>query len=774
MASEAIILQLAEEFLGSAKGKKLFGEEIPTEAINKQIQSIATRAELTESELMSLGFVTAAKQGIAQANVIRSQADIVNNTNNIPPEELRKIGVQYANNQGIEINDLTEEEIVNYGKEQFVQFATGYTDAIDFASLDIDLPNLSGQFPELNLNFFGEGLSREERAAKRQRRRERWRDRKDDARDAIENAKAEIRALIRKQQRDYTPTLKTYLVSGKVYGEQAELNYKWKRIDDDQTLSESEKRSKKLDVTTSEADGAFGGVKISAAYLQMPDNFTPLNDELNERVSIDSPDPEYNDSTFSSKNVLPTVNADVREINPLDLAEGVEYFPYPNTLILPPFRIDGRMFMDISLYTLKLENLTAKEIQALSPSERREYRRNEGDQIKAAREEEREELEYLRRENSKGVALFEATTSPVDGSFNISIRVPVLPVNERALLNLYLVYTKSGYVPKYQPILNRDRTVKSDLSTIKITSIDVEVERAKLQYQNASNMVLNKAKVLGLSVIEAALIQRRKSVLRITNIIKRTLFPVLLGLLIEFGITALIQKKQKTCPTPSRLKDVIARRNKVVRQLNNIYKGIAVNTGIAAAALVLGAALKSGRISIEGLPIPQAIGIPPAKDFGGLISAQTTAFQNKFTGIITLLKELEEQNKELNRELLVALLFAVAGSIAAIALLNAIDGLCQECTEDDNIQFEALSQELIDLTQEQEEEGVPIVANINGFELAVETETNGISDLKRRFAVAKDSRGITLLKGEPSFSSVDQILIDELVFYIQQNDLKAV
>ncbi len=765
MATEAIILKLAEEFLGSAKGKKLFGEEIPTEAINKQIQSIATRAELTESELMGLGFVTAAKQGIAQANVIRSQADIINNTNNIPPEELRKIGVQYANNQGIEIKDLTEEEIVNYGKEQFVQFATGYTDAIDFASLDIDLPNLAGQFPELNLNLFGGGLSREERAARRAARRQRRRDRRDDFRDAVENAKAEIRALIRKQQRDYTPTLKTYLVSGKVYGEQAELNYKWKRIDDDQTLSESEKRSKKLDVTTSEADGAFGGVKISAAYLQLPDNFTPLNDELNERVSIDSPDPEYNDSTFSSKNVLPTVNADVREINPLDLAEGVEYFPYPNTLILPPFRIDGRMFMDISLYTLKLENLTAKEIQALSPSERREYRRNEGDQIKAARLEEREELQEIN---------FEATTSPVDGSFNISIRVPVLPVNERALLNLYLVYTKSGYIPKYQPILNRDRTVKSDLSTIKITSIDVEVERAKLQYQNASNMVLNKAKVLGLSVIEAALIQRRKSVLRITNIIKRTLFPVLLGLLIEFGITALIQKKQKTCPTPSRLKDVIARRNKVVRQLNNIYKGIAVNTGIAAAALVLGAALKSGRISIEGLPIPQAIGLPPAKDFGGLISAQTTAFQNKFTGIITLLKELEEQNKELNRELLVALLFAVAGSISALALLKAIDGLTEECTEDTNIQFESLSQELIDLGQEQEEDGEPVVSNINGFELSVETETNTIGDLKRRFAVAKDSRGTTLLKGEPSFSSVDQILIDELVFYIEQNDLKAV
>ena len=30
-----------------------------------------------------------------------------------------------------------------------------------------------------------------------------------------------------------------------------------------------------------------------------------------------------------------------------------------------------------------------------------------------------------------------------------------------------------------------------------------------------------------------------------------------------------------------------------------------------------------------------------------------------------------------------------------------------------------------------------------------------------------------MLQGEPSYSSNDQILIDELVFYIQQNDLKA-
>ena len=47
------------------------------------------------------------------------------------------------------------------------------------------------------------------------------------------------------------------------------------------------------------------------------------------------------------------------------------------------------------------------------------------------------------------------------------------------------------------------------------------------------------------------------------------------------------------------------------------------------------------------------------------------------------------------------------------------------------------------------------------------------SHLEDLVPIGKDSKGITVLKGEPSFSSNEQILIDELVFYIQQNDLKA-
>ena len=61
---------------------------------------------------------------------------------------------------------------------------------------------------------------------------------------------------------------------------------------------------------------------------------------------------------------------------------------------------------------------------------------------------------------------------------------------------------------------------------------------------------------------------------------------------------------------------------------------------------------------------------------------------------------------------------------------------------------------------------------VNGFTLTTETEST-TNPLKRTRAIAKNSQGVILLTGEYSLTSIKQILIDELVFYIQINDLKA-
>ena len=85
---------------------------------------------------------------------------------------------------------------------------------------------------------------------------------------------------------------------------------------------------------------------------------------------------------------------------------------------------------------------------------------------------------------------------------------------------------------------------------------------------------------------------------------------------------------------------------------------------------------------------------------------------------------------------------------------------------------EQVSQQLLDSTINQSNQLSPVVTNVNGFAMDVESEQHTKS-LKRRRAIAKNTQGITMLRGEWSFSSNDQILIDELVFYIKQNNLKA-
>jgi hypothetical protein len=113
----------------------------------------------------------------------------------------------------------------------------------------------------------------------------------------------------------------------------------------------------------------------------------------------------------------------------------------------------------------------------------------------------------------------------------------------------------------------------------------------------------------------------------------------------------------------------------------------------------------------------------------------------------------------------------------AIDLLNGLDGMIQTCMQDaidsGEIQLEEINKDLQEVFAEDDEE-VVYDPFINGFEISViEDNKTPVGSLKRRRAIAKNKLGIVMLKGESSFSASDQILMDELKFYITQNDLKA-
>ena len=282
---------------------------------------------------------------------------------------------------------------------------------------------------------------------------------------------------------------------------------------------------------------------------------------------------------------------------------------------------------------------------------------------------------------------------------------------------------------------------------------------------------------LAMGIFDRIISAKKFSIGKIVDVIKTKLIPLVITLLLSFGISKLSQKNRKTCPSPDALRDVIRTRNRVVRQLNQMFKMIVINSALAFAFRSLAQILKGVRLAMDGLSIPQATGIFPAKDFGGLIAAAPYSMTAKLQHINDELEKLEEKSEGISKATLVSLVFVIAGTATVVLLLKSIDQMTQECAEENGVtdlELTAINQELLDLSEEEAEDGNPVVGNTNGFIFSVETDnSNPVGTLKRRFAVGKDSRGITLLKGEPSFSSSDQILIDELVFYIQQNDLKA-
>lgn len=361
------------------------------------------------------------------------------------------------------------------------------------------------------------------------------------------------------------------------------------------------------------------------------------------------------------------------------------------------------------------------------------------------------------------------------GNYSIKIKIPIIPKNQKSLLPIALLFSKGGYLPGTKVILNGDQTIKTDVSLSDLINIESASKQIKQGYVDKIDEAQRLVQAFAQSLPEQAISAKKLAIHRITDALKTKLLPLVIGLLFSFGISKITQANRKTCPP--NLLDVTRTRNRVVRQLNQLFKAIVSNTALAAAFIALAATLKGVRLATDAIPAPQAIGTPPSKDFGGLISALPYSFTGKMQRLKDTLAELEEQNTNLNRAILSNLVFLIAGVTTVVILLKAIDDMSQQCAQEDgatDLQLTAINQELLDLAEEEEEDGNPIIGNVNGFTFSVETDNkNPVGTLKRRFAVAKDSRGITVLKGEPSFSSSDQILIDELVFYIQQNDLKA-
>jgi len=217
-------------------------------------------------------------------------------------------------------------------------------------------------------------------------------------------------------------------------------------------------------------------------------------------------------------------------------------------------------------------------------------------------------------------------------------------------------------------------------------------------------------------------------------------------------------------PSEEDVKKIIKKKNKLVKVLNDTLKIVEDTTLILEVADDLIDITNTSYQILKVLPVPTAVlgvGIP-------------ISVVNNVQDAKTVLDVRIVQAKHITKTSLsiLRLLETTLGTV--VDLLDILDMFVQFSAElsPTNIESEEISAEIRDIGKEEARQSSPIITNINGFEMSIETE-NTTKTVKRRRAIARNGAGIIMLKGKYSFSSIDQILIDELIFYIKQNKLKA-
>jgi hypothetical protein len=363
-----------------------------------------------------------------------------------------------------------------------------------------------------------------------------------------------------------------------------------------------------------------------------------------------------------------------------------------------------------------------------------------------------------------------STLTNLKGEFNF--QTPILE-NGNTPKDFPLTINKKDYTINTEIPYTSTGDVKSSLGIIKLYTISYSTPIASSKENETSQAEIDQY----INQYKTPEFRFQEKIDKIKIDLKSKVIPLIYNIAAQYGISQLnvLVEKYKgeltqeatdeleqliSCPPQDQINTLILIKNKLVKQLNISYTSIQTSskllnindqliTGIETSYNVLKFLPTPSAIAGVGIPISVINNIQDIKDFLKGLSGKLKSTNSSISSIINPLEDI---------------------LVKVISYLNFIDKITQICSP--NSSQQQISTELTILTQQQTQQLSPIVINVNGFEMGVETEpiTN---PLKRRRAIARNKGGVVMLTGEWSFSSIDQILIDELVFYIQQNDLKA-
>jgi len=251
----------------------------------------------------------------------------------------------------------------------------------------------------------------------------------------------------------------------------------------------------------------------------------------------------------------------------------------------------------------------------------------------------------------------------------------------------------------------------------------------------------------------------------------------LLAMAIQYAepkVNEIIKELLNQCPPPEVLKQM----GKTIDNVNSLMNKVDRQVGqLNKLPDKLDKPIKAGKIVVEILahmPLPSTVGLPPGPAGGVIFSVPTGVIQAQ-AQVLTFTSKMINTLED-DQEAIKAILSSATGVFTPIKMkISRIEMLLTRCASNPNLSDKD-RKDILDGLQDKNNsttaggigKGIEYTSSTNGntYTLSIITNTDTGISVPQRQAVAKDFRGIIILKGPLSFASSEQVLLDELKFRI--------
>ena len=223
---------------------------------------------------------------------------------------------------------------------------------------------------------------------------------------------------------------------------------------------------------------------------------------------------------------------------------------------------------------------------------------------------------------------------------------------------------------------------------------------------------------------------------------------------VQGEVLKILKKFSNQCPDSKELQQIITTRNTLIKHIDSFQKRV---NKFSTTSKKLDSTAKTIRRRIQ---IITSIPIPTAVSGVGIPISILTLYSNALIKLNKTVDSLESESAAIK-----ILISSISPQLTGLKTrLQSVDKAIEQCSKGQVA--------VLEVAQPKENTGSEGIPNesyqYKGYVLGIVQDPNSPKIAPKRFATATDNRGIVVLRGQSSFSSSTQVLLDEIKFRIDQ------